>query len=57
MPASPFFFPEIDLTGPDELVAGVPDPWVRRLRREVPVDWHEESATPTAGDAWWRIRR
>ena len=46
MAASLPSFPEIDLTDPDNFVAGVPHHWFRKLRREAPVYWHEEREGP-----------
>lgn len=52
MAATPSF-PEIDLTNPDNFVAGVPHHWFRKLRREAPVYWHEEAEGP----GFWVISR
>ncbi len=53
VPATPRF-PEIDLTDPDNFVAGVPHHWFRKLRAEAPVYWHEESDD---GPGFWAITK
>ena len=39
-------FPEIDLTNPDNFVAGTPHAWFRKLRAEEPVYFHPEKDGP-----------
>ena len=46
---------EIDLCDPDNFVAAVPHEAFARLRRESPVQWHPEPASPAVG--FWSVTR
>jgi cholest-4-en-3-one 26-monooxygenase len=46
---------EIDLCDPDNFVAAVPHEAFARLRRDTPVQWHPEPASPAGG--FWSVTR
>src|ERR1700678_41587 len=46
---------EIDLCDPDNFVAAVPHEAFARLRRDRPVQWHPEPASPAGG--FWSVTR